>query len=102
MEDEHAALHMTDVFIVNTSCWCPQAFAFGSENAAVVPFKVDIAVIEGLENLDLEGLPLEKVQEGSDRHCPLAYSTGRKSSQKRKRFSFKMLRRAKDDPRAGL
>ena len=72
MEDEHAALHMTDVFVVNTSCWCPQAFAFGSENAAVVPFKVDIATIEGLGNLDLEGLPLEKAQEGNDRHCPLA------------------------------
>ena len=73
MEEEHAALSsLTDVFIVITSCWCQQAFGFGSEHAAVMPFKVDIAVIEGLGNLGLEGLPLEKAQEGSDRHCPSA------------------------------
>ena len=37
-----------------------------------MPFKVNIAVIERLGDLDLEGLPLEKAQEGCDRHGPVA------------------------------
>ena len=45
------ALSVTDIFIVNTPCWCPQA-----------------SIIEGLGSLHLEGLPLEEAQEGSDRH----------------------------------
>jgi hypothetical protein len=101
MEEEHAALHMTDVFIVNTSCWCPQAFAFGSEHAAVVPFKA-LPSLKDWETWTSKGSCWKRLKKVVTGTVLWPYSTGRKSSQKRKRFSFEMFRRAEDDPRAGL
>ena len=90
--------NLPDVFFIYSRQWCPKSFRLGSEDAAAVPFKINVSVIERLRDLHFKWQPSEETQKSARGDDLLAVFNHPIFFQ---RFSLRMFLKAKDDPKAG-